>query len=1107
MFKLTREILQKHSYPQSYTKGVSYYRAGRVSDLDVETERNSKDDYFTSIYATVEGSDEEYYEVEVNFSTSKGFTYYSCECPAFFSFNQGNKFCKHIIAVLLKYINEYLPKQELYNQSKSSLVPEMVQKKKGKPPAPPSIAGMLAKKMSSGFINYHETRREIILEPTFYFFTRYTNQIYLEFRTGLERLYVVKNLSEFLDAIFERYSTLEFGKGFTYDPAKHRFNDRDEKLLRILLELYETDKISKNNYYNSNLLIKGKQAIIPQPVAKRILELYLNEDILVSINGNDVKRMPLKVENLPLNFSLVLGKNGITLNLKDMLPLPLTDDGEYFFYQNSIYKPSEEQLRVYASLHNEMAGNGRDRLVFPLEDKDDIAAFILPALKKISNTVTVDPEFEKDIQEEPLLIKVYLDRYEKGIALQLLFNYGNVEINPLMQSELKKQDKLLVRDIEKETNTLYFIRTCGFLPQDDLFYLDTEEKIVDFIENGIPKLQEFAEVYYSDSFKTVQVYSKSNFKSKIRLNDELLEFTFSIEGVDRNELKNILESVRQKKKYHKLKNGGFIPLESDEIKDLSRMIEYLGIKDTELDKDKILLPKYQAVYIDQAIKSGKLSYIERDKRFRELVSNIREVQEADFEPPAHLANVLRGYQKIGFKWFKTLSSCGFGGILADEMGLGKTLQAISFIESEYSEAKNNKKPALVIAPTSLVYNWKSEIERFAPSLNAIVISGSKLERSVQRKEIESADVVITSYPLIRRDIDEYRNFEFSCCILDEAQQIKNPNSQNAKCVKEIKAKNRFALTGTPIENSLTELWSIFDFLMPGYLLSHTAFSKKYETPISKNRDSTALSELNRHIKPFILRRLKRDVIKELPPKIEQTIVVEMTDEQKKLYLAYLEAAKNEINSEVERAGFNKSRLKMIAALTRLRQICCDPSSFIENYEGDSGKLIALEELLEESISEGHRILLFSQFTSVLKNIMEMLVKNNIDFMYLDGQTKSEDRMRMVNRFNKGEGSVFLISLKAGGTGLNLSSADIVIHYDPWWNPAAQDQATDRAHRIGQNKTVEVIKLVARGTVEEKILKLQELKKDMAKNVIGDSSDEGTFISTLTQKELEELFTS
>jgi SNF2 family DNA or RNA helicase len=499
-----------------------------------------------------------------------------------------------------------------------------------------------------------------------------------------------------------------------------------------------------------------------------------------------------------------------------------------------------------------------------------------------------------------------------------------------------------------------------------------------------------------------------------------------------------------------------------------------------------------------------MDFVQTNRKFTQLVSNVRDVKEINAQVPESLDSVMRPYQKTGFKWLKTLASCGFGGILADEMGLGKTLEAIAFIQSEV-EQNENKQPTLVICPTSLVYNWKDELEKFAPSLTCTVVSGNKIQRGYQKQNIQDTDVVITSYALIRRDLYDYEKVTFRYCFIDEAQQIKNFNSLNAHSVKSIKALGKFALTGTPIENSLTELWSIFDFIMPGYLLNHNAFTKKYEAPIVKDGSREALQELNNHVKPFILRRTKLEVAKELPSKIEHRILVEMTEGQKKVYLAYLQEAKGELEENFKNKGFNKSKFKVLSILTRLRQICCDPSTFIDNYNGGSGKLDALDEILENSLEEGHRILIFSQFTTVLKNISKRLDGEEVKYMYLDGSTKSEKRVEMVKTFNEGDTQVFLISLKAGGMGINLTGADMVIHFDPWWNPAVEAQATDRAHRIGQKKTVEVIKLISRGTIEEKIFKLQQKKKAIIDSVINDETGAELFLSQMSLNEINELF--
>ncbi len=370
------------------------------------------------------------------------------------------------------------------------------------------------------------------------------------------------------------------------------------------------------------------------------------------------------------------------------------------------------------------------------------------------------------------------------------------------------------------------------------------------------------------------------------------------------------------------------------------------------------------------------------------------------------------------------------------------------------------------------------------------------------EKLDGADLIITSYALIKRDIEHYANRVFKYCILDEAQNIKNPNTIGAKAVKQIKASGHFALTGTPVENSLTELWSIFDFLMPGYLLNHNRFKSRFETPIVKDNNRAAMEDLRRHISPFVMRRMKKEVLRELPEKIEDKLSCQMTDAQRKLYLAYLLQARKEFQAEVKARGFEKSHIKILSILTRLRQICCHPALFIENYTGGSGKLDLLLEVLQDAIKGGHRILVFSQFTSMLHLIQRELNKAKIGCHYLDGSTPSEERMKLVHSFNAGSDEVFLVSLKAGGTGLNLTGADVVIHCDPWWNPAVEDQATDRAYRIGQKNTVQVIKLISKDSIEEKIYILQEKKRTLIDTVIKPGE---SFINKMSEEEIRGLF--
>ena len=425
------------------------------------------------------------------------------------------------------------------------------------------------------------------------------------------------------------------------------------------------------------------------------------------------------------------------------------------------------------------------------------------------------------------------------------------------------------------------------------------------------------------------------------------------------------------------------------------------------------------------------------------------------------------------------------------------MQTLSFIATNKEKIKN---PVLIVVPTSLVYNWKQEIDLFTPQLKVVIIDGAPSKRKNLIKNLHKYDVVITSYTLLKKDIDFYKELEFSICIADEAQNIKNPYSQNAEALKSLNAKTRFALTGTPIENSLSELWSIFDFVLPGFLGSYNSFKEKFEKPISSENQAT-LQKLRKIISPFILRRIKTEVLNELPEKIESFVYAEMTSEQKKIYSAYLKNAKMEIENEIKRNGFEKSQIKILSILTRLRQICCHPAIFLEDYHKGSGKLELLQELISDALEANHRIIVYSQWVEMLQIIRKMLDDLNYEYFYLDGSTKSDERIDMVNKFNSGERSIFLISLKAGGFGLNITGADIVIHYDPWWNPAVEEQAAARAHRIGQKNVLQIYKLIAKDSIEEKIVKLQQKKKDLFDSVITANQ---TFLSKLTKEEIMEL---
>ena len=578
-------------------------------------------------------------------------------------------------------------------------------------------------------------------------------------------------------------------------------------------------------------------------------------------------------------------------------------------------------------------------------------------------------------------------------------------------------------------------------------------------------------------------------------NFNYFEFEFKIGDIPGDEIEAILRSFRDNLKYYKLKSGEFIDLEELELQKLLKLLD--DVSNGGIEDNKTGISKAKAAYFQDYIEENGMRYISGTKELKKIRNKLRDIGKLEFQVPEGLNGTLREYQKVGYNWFKVLDYLGLGGILGDEMGLGKTIQAIAYILS------NKGSKTLIVAPTSLTYNWISELEKFAPDLRVAAFNGVKDERREKFQNIGDYDVVITTYNLLRRDLDSYREIKFDCCLLDEAQFIKNANSQSAWAVKEINAARRFALTGTPMENSLMELWSIFDFIMPGYLYDEKRFSTRFNNKLKDTPE--IIGELNRLINPFIMRRKKKDVIKELPEKIEKTLVVHLDDEQKKVYKTYADHAVQLLEKKVKNEEFKTSKIEILSYITKLRQLCLDPSILIEDYSGGSAKMEAIMELLAQSVEGGHRILVFSQFTSVLKRIGVRLKAEGMAYSYLDGSVPSEKRIERVNAFNGGENPIFLISLKAGGTGLNLTSADIVIHFDPWWNPAVENQATDRAHRIGQENVVEVIRIIAKGTIEEKILILQENKKKLISDVMGDEQYKGEKFSALSEEDIIGLF--
>ena len=563
-----------------------------------------------------------------------------------------------------------------------------------------------------------------------------------------------------------------------------------------------------------------------------------------------------------------------------------------------------------------------------------------------------------------------------------------------------------------------------------------------------------------------------------------MSMKLNIEGVDSNEYRELFSSYKNNNRLYRMKNGAYLDLKDNDLEQAFKLIDILNIYN---DFDNMKIPNNKAIYLEKLIEDEDLSFVNGSKYVSNVIKKFDKVKSKNYEIPKDLNATLRDYQVSGFEFFKTLSNYQFGGILADEMGLGKTIQTIAFLLS------NKDKKSIVITPTALIYNWKNELEKFAPTLKVGLLHAAKSERGKILDNIDNYDVILTTYTTYKNDIDKYKNINFDYCIIDEAQNIKNPDAIITKAIKNVNAKVKFALTGTPIENNLMELWSIFDFIMPGYLYNKSKFKS-----IFVNNDKNII-ELKNLIKPFILRRTKKEVITELPDKIEQKIIIDLEKEHKRAYKGYVNLITRKIKEN------NQDNITVFSYLTKLRQLCLSPELMVKNYQGKNSKLDVLINIINDSSDE--KILVFSQFTKVLEVIGKRLNEENISYSYLDGKTSAKDRVKLVEEFNTNNNKVFLISLKAGGTGLNLTSANIVVHFDPWWNPAIEDQASDRAHRIGQKNVVNVIKLIAKGTAEERVINLQETKKELIEDVINGNLDNSSTLKNLSKDDIIDLFMS
>ena len=1087
----------------AYERGMRYFRQGRVREL-VQTDHKG-----CRFSAVVAGS----HDYEVHIVLTKDLSeveQYHCTCPAAMRYMG---VCKHVVAALKDiecFQRDYAAAHADGSLPAPSANGEMRPKADAKQrPRSTDGAGRQLLEMFAGRHGaYAAVQDPIYLVPRLFVDGRAGDMTcWLEFRLGTDRLYILRDVFGFVRAV-ENGQEWELGRHTTIQTAGLRWADRiSEGIWRLMMQARRDEQslaqgIAERAYLNTfhrSQYFEHKKFYLSASALQSFLELVGEERFELHICGSDAIDVCLSAGDPEISLDVMAQDDGGSIRLETGDMVPLDNDCRFLYQDGRIYRESPAFSRLIKPLLQAFWSRSLIHL-----DAADVSRFFGEVMPQLDHVIElhVDPVFQERYCLTPLTAELYIDYEGEGLAIRLLFCYDDVRFNPILeQMPPQAGGRILVRNEQEEQRLLQRLAAFGFHQQGDRLVQEEEEQSYAFLTEGLPALPDWVEVFYAELFQKRPVRPLPKISAGVSVNDaNLLEVTFNMKGLDFEELLSILASYRQKKRYHRMKDRSFVTLGEQQLQSLADFVENTGLdKRHPQDGSKVELPLSEAMYLDALAREDESLQLVRSRRFREIVRNIRNPQDGDFDVPESLRDVLRDYQVTGFEWLSTLASYGLGGILADDMGLGKTLQVIAFL---LARKDASQPPSLVVVPTSLLYNWLEEIHHFAPSLSACAVTGTKAERTVQLERAMQSDVLVTTYNMIKRDIALYGQKKFRYVFLDEAQHIKNPATQSARAVKKLSMGSCFALTGTPIENTLTELWSIFDFLMPGYLFSHARFKQHFEVPIVRSEDKTAMQELRRRVMPFILRRMKKDVLRELPDKVERQIAGEMTPKQAKVYRAYFMKSQKTFAAELGDMNIGDNRIRILAILTRLRQIACDPSLFIENYDGGSGKLDLLEELVADAVASGHRLLIFSQFTTMLSHIAARLRQLGLAFLYLDGATPALERMNLVKKFNDGSTPLFLISLKAGGTGLNLTGADMVVHFDPWWNPAVEDQATDRAYRLGQKRNVQVVKLIMKDTVEEKIYQLQQRKKSLIDQMIRPGEN---FLSKLTEEEIRELF--
>lgn len=972
-----------------------------------------------------------------------------CSCPQFIEHNK----CKHIAACLIK------EQDKVFNPYEKNKTQD------------------ISKSILENLLKLNEKQKQKLkLELELNFKRNYYGKgLYVKFKVGVDKLYSASSKAKYFFELYneERNGEYEFGKNFIYNNETQYFDDDDKKIIDFLCNEYY--RYREMRYYETDIFITDNKQI-------ELFKLLKNKDYEIIGHG----KFNSYEEDFPFDSELINKNDTYTFNLK-------LDDYIIFLSPYILRKNDKIYLlkKEYRNIIEVFANND----IYSLDFKEeDLALFSETIFKSVKNNIKMNKELENKLIIIDPNTKLYFDFKENKIICNPKFEYKDIIVDYFESTNT-------IRNREFENNIINELLNYKFIINDKKLELEDINDIGNFLENDIKKLSNKYEVFTTKKLDETTIIKKSNIVSQFSIGqDNIMSYSFDLDNIEINELANIFNNLKEKKKYYKLKNGHILNLEKNkQLSELQNLLEDIDMTTNNI-KEFGTIPKYKAIFLD-SLKENKYSIIQTNNLFNEFITKFKQFKNIEPYINKKDKNILRDYQLIGVKWLYNIYKCDLGGILADEMGLGKSLQTICFIKSVLKEKPNIR--ILIVSPTSLIYNWQKEFDKFAKELNYCVIAENKNKRQEILNHLEN-NIVITTYGLLRQDKELYEQLNFELMIIDEAQNIKNPLAGISKTVKQINAKTKIALTGTPIENSVIELWSIFDFIMPGLFTNLNNFQAKYNIKDINKDNQNILDNLNQQISPFILRRKKIDVAKELPKKQENNIYFDMYPEQKKIYLAELKKTKEEMDKIIEEDGFLKAKFKILQLLTRLRQICIDPSIIFENYKGNSIKIDELINIVKRIVENGHKILIFTSFKTALNIVKKEFDNNNISSYIIDGSVSSKKRMELVDKFNNDDTNVFLITLKAGGTGLNLTSADVVIHLDLWWNPQVENQATDRAHRIGQTKNVEVIKLICKGTIEERIIELQNKKKMLSDTLIEGENRSENLISKLSEKDIEKL---